>query len=53
MALFRSFWIPFNFMFWWAMAAEVNEPRWIHFMVGSFFAAVTGVVPCLLYQYFK
>lgn len=53
MALFWSFWIPLNLMFWWAMAAGVNEPRWIHFIVGSFFAVVTGVVPCLLYQYFK
>lgn len=53
MALFWLFWIPLNFMFWLAMAAGVNEPRWIHFIVGSFLAVVTGVVPCLLYQYFK
>lgn len=53
MALFWSFWITLNFMFWWAMVAGVNEPRCIHFIVGSFFAVVTGVVPCLLYQYFK
>lgn len=53
MALFWSFWIPLNFMFWWAMAAGVNEPKWIHFMVGSFFAVVTGVVPFLLYHCFK
>nr|DAH84894.1 MAG TPA: hypothetical protein [Caudoviricetes sp.] len=53
MALFWSFWIPFNFMFLWAIAAGVSEPSRIHFMVGSFFAVVTGVVPCLLYQYFK
>lgn len=53
MVLFWSFWIPFNFMFWLAMAAGVSEPSRIHFMVGSFFAVVTGVVPCLLYQYFK
>ena len=25
-----------------------SEPSKIHFMVGSFFAVVTGVVPCLL-----
>lgn len=49
MALFWSLWIPLNFVFWWAMAAGVNEP----ISVGSFFAVVTGVVPCLLYQYFK
>ncbi len=48
MALFWSFWIPLNFMFWWFIAAGVSEPSKIHFMVGSFFAVVTGVVPCLL-----
>ncbi len=53
MALFWSFWIPLNFMFWWVMAAEVTEPRGIHSIVGSFFASVTGVVPFLLYQCFK
>lgn len=53
MALFWSFCIPLNFMFWWAMAAGASEPSWKYFMVGSFFAVVTGVVPCLLYQYFK
>lgn len=53
MALFWSFWIPLNFMFWWTVAAGVNEPRLIHFIVGLFFAVVTGVVPCLLYQCFK
>ncbi|MEE1123552.1 MAG: hypothetical protein UHU06_08445 [Acinetobacter pseudolwoffii] len=53
MALFWSFWIPMNFMFWWAMATKVNKPSGIHFISGSFFAVVTGVVPCLLYQYFK
>lgn len=53
MALFWSLWIPLNFMFWWAMSAGVNEPRCIHFIVGSFFAVVTGVVPFLLYQCFK
>lgn len=53
MALFWSFWIPFNFMFWWAMAAKVNKPSMIHFISGSFFAVVTGVVPFLLYQRFK
>nr|DAE47776.1 MAG TPA: hypothetical protein [Caudoviricetes sp.] len=35
------------------MAAKVNKPSMIHFISGSFFAVVTGVVPCLLYQYFK
>lgn len=53
MALFFSFWIPLNFMFWWAMATKVNKPSGIHFIVGSFFAVVTGVVPFLLYQCFK
>ena len=53
MAIFWSFWIPFNFMFWWAMASKVNKPNGIHFISGSFFAVVTGVVPCLLYQCFK
>lgn len=53
MALFWSFWIPMDFMFWWAMATKVNKPSGMHFISGSFFAVVTGVVPCLLYQYFK
>ncbi|UTI75191.1 hypothetical protein [Escherichia phage vB_Eco_ZCEC08] len=53
MALFWSFWIPLNFMFWWFIAAGVQEPSKIHFMISSFFAVMTGVVPCLLYQYFK
>ena len=53
MALFWSFWIPFNFMFWWFVAARVDETSWKHFIVGSLFAVITGVVPCLLYQYFK
>lgn len=53
MALFWSFWIPFNFMFWWDVAASVNNQQWMHFMIGSFFAVVPGVMPGLLYQYFK
>lgn len=53
MALFWSFWIPLNFMFWWFIAAGVREPSKIHFMIGSFFSVVTGVVPFLLYQCIK
>lgn len=53
MAIFWSFWIPLNFMFWWFVAARVDGTSWMHFMVGSFFAVVTGVVPFLLYQCFK
>lgn len=53
MALFWSFWITFNFMFWWAMATKVNKPSGIHFISGSFFAVVTGVVPFILYQCMK
>lgn len=53
MALFWSFWIPFNFMFWWDIAAGVSNPNRLYLIVGSFFAVVAGVVPCLLYQCFK
>lgn len=53
MALFWSFLIPLNFMFWWFIAAGAQEPSKVHFMVGSFFAVVTGVVPFLLYQRLK
>lgn len=53
MALFWLFWIPFNFMFWWAMVSQVNEPSRMHFISGSFLAVATGVVPFLLYQCFK
>lgn len=51
MALFWSFWIPFNFMFWWAMAAGVSEQSRIHFMIGSFFAVVTGGILFIKYFY--
>lgn len=53
MGLFWSFWIPINFMFWWFMAAGVKQPKKIHFMVASFFAITTGVVPFVLSQYIK
>lgn len=53
MQLFWSFWIPLNFVFWWFIAAGVKSPNWMHFMVASFFAVVTGIVPPVLYQFFR
>nr|DAH78106.1 MAG TPA: hypothetical protein [Bacteriophage sp.] len=35
------------------MAAGVSEPSRLHFMIGSFFAVVTGIVPFMLYQCLK
>ena len=53
MQLFWSFWVPFNFIFWWFAALNVSNPGWKHVAVGTAFAVVTGVIPFLIYQAIK
>lgn len=53
MSIFWSFWIPFNFMFWWMMSAQVSKPEVIHFYVGTVFAVVTGIIPFLIWLFLR
>ena len=53
MQLFWSFWVPFNFLFWWFAALKVNNSGWKHVVAGTVFAVVTGVAPFLIYQAIK
>lgn len=50
MNIFWAFWIPVNIMFWLGCAAEVREPKAIHFMVAFGFSMITGALPVLLYK---
>ena len=53
MQLFWSVWVPFNFIFWWYAALQVNNAGWKHLVAGTVFAAVTGLAPFLIYQAIK
>lgn len=53
MSIFWSFWIPFNFMFWWMMSAQVSNPKAIHFYIGTGFAVVTGIIPFIIWLFLR